>query len=93
MAISSKFDGVLIGYESYTKEGKTTHIYYALVTQKQDPQTKLYTACELVTVREDEAHALPQADLKYGQKVSFDGEFVKMKNGAFMSYSNIEVVR
>ena len=93
MAIKSKFDGVLIGYDNYTKEGKTTHTYYALVTQGQEPITKLYSACELVTIREDEDHAIAVNDLKYGAKVSFYGEFVKMKNGAFMAYSDIEVVK
>ena len=45
MAVTSKFEGILIGHDEYTKEGKTTHTYYALITQKQDPETKLYEAC------------------------------------------------
>ena len=46
-----------------------------------------------MTIREDEDHAIAVNDLKYGAKVSFYGEFVKMKNGAFMAYSDIEVVK
>lgn len=93
MAVTSKFEGILIGHDEYTKEGKTTHTYYALITQKQDPETKLYEACELVAIRESEENAIKKADMKYGAEVTFNGEFVKMKNGAFMAYSGIEVVK
>ena len=88
MAVAGKFEGMLIGYDEYTKDGKTTSQYYVLITQKQDEKTGLYSACELVVIRE-QAQVLKQP--KYGQAVQFYGEFVKTANGAFMAYSGIEV--
>lgn len=88
MAVSSEFHGVLIGYDNYTKEGKTTHTYYALVTQKQDKETGLFGACELVKIFEPETVIKSP---KYGQTVKFSGEFTQGKNGGYMRYSNIEL--
>ena len=90
MAVCGKFEGVLIGYDEYTKDGKMTSQYYVLITQKQDKETNLYSACELVTIRE-ENEKIPKTYKKYGQPVQFYGEFKKMANGGFMVYSGIEV--
>ena len=88
--IASNFTGVLIGYDNYTKEGKTTHTYYVLVAQKQDKETGLYGACELVSIRA----AAPLAGAKHGQKVSFLGELRRGKNNTqFMAYSDIELLK
>lgn len=85
--IASNFTGVLIGYDNYTKEGKTTHTYYVLVAQKQDKTTGLYSACELVTIRTDE----PLKEAKQGQKVNFLGELRRGRNDTqYMTYSDIE---
>lgn len=91
MAVTSKFEGILIGHDEYTKEGVTTQIYYVLIAQNQDEKTKLYSDCELVTIREDH-EAIAKGEMKYGQKVNFLGEFVKLKSGAFMAYSGITAV-
>ena len=90
MAVISKFEGILIGKEEYTKEGKTTYTYYVLITQKKDEKTGLYGACELAVIKEREN---PLKEPKHGQKVVFDGEFIKTKTGGFFSYSGIEVVK
>ena len=82
------FKGTLIGYDEYTKDGKTTYSYMVLVLGKEDPETKLYGSCDVVTVREDK-DVLPKAAKKYGQAVTFEGELVNSKVGAFMRYINI----
>lgn len=87
MAVASEFRGILIGYDSYTKDGKTTHTYYALITQKQDKETGLFKGCELCQIRETEqAIKAP----KHGMPVKFLGEFHQYGKGGDMRYSCIE---
>lgn len=87
MAFTAKAYGVLVGYGSYTKDGKESHTYSVLICEKRNKETGLYGACALAEVREDSAVL---ENPKYGQKVSLWGEVVTTSKGAFMSYSGIE---
>lgn len=89
-ATAGEYTGSLIGLDSYTKENKTTITYSVLVAQRPDPKTGLYTACEICNVREsEEVIKEPKKDMK----VHFYGELSGGKEGKFMRYSGIEVIK
>lgn len=89
MAFTAKAYGVLVGYSSYDKDGKSSHTYAVLIQEKKDKETGLFKSCALAEVREESA-VLPNP--RYGQKVSLWGEVVTTSKGAFMNYSGIEAV-
>lgn len=90
MAIASKYDGKLIGYRMYVKDDKEFHTYYVLMAQKRDEATGLYEECDIARVNEDKA-VIPNA--KNGMAVTFYGENIKGKDGVFVRYHGIEVVK
>ncbi|NCA92646.1 hypothetical protein EOM82_05265 [bacterium] len=59
--------GNLIGYKTYTKDGKQKHIYNVLNGNK-DSKTGLYSECEYITIVQDEQTLI---DIK-PQNVSFE---------------------
>lgn len=85
------YRGVLVGYRTYDKDGKTKHVYDVFCSGRhKDPQTGLYTEpCEMVVIIEDNQVL---KELKYGLPVTFSGEPINGKNGMFVRYSGIEAL-
>lgn len=94
MAVASTFVGDLVGYSTYTKDGKTYHQYAVLVRQRVDKAIGLPQDCDLFTIRE-ETQVLGDK-LKSGVKVQFQcavREF-QGKNGlqVYRTFSDIEAI-
>ena len=85
-----KYQGRLIGYSTYEKDGKVTHVYEVFCGGKKDSKTGLYTTeCSVVRIR-DEAE-LP--NMKADMPVEFYGESKHGKNGDYITYSEITAVK
>jgi len=84
-----KYTGKLIGYSSYEKDGKTTHVYEVFCEGKKNKDTGLYeTECSIVRVRDENA----LKDMKANMLVEFYGETRHGKNGDYLSCSGISAV-
>lgn len=84
-----KYDGKLIGYRTYDKDGKKKHIYDVFCEGvEKDNATGLYKdECKVVSVVEDtEAITAPKANMP----VKFYGEETRSKNGTFIRYHGIQ---
>lgn len=90
MAIAGKYEGKLIGYNFYAKEGKEYHTYCVLMTQCKDEKTGLYADCEIARVSEEKAVI---ENAKAGMNVTFYGENIKTKDGMFVRYRGIEAAK
>lgn len=85
-----KYQGLLLGLRTYTKDGKTYHVYDVFCAGKKDSETGLYsTECNIVSIREES----PVIDKpKANMQVEFYGETKQGKTGIYVVYSNIEAV-
>lgn len=84
-----KYQGTLIGYSKYDKDGKTTHVYEVFCGGKKNKDTGLYeTECSIIRVREE----TELKGIKANMPVEFYGETKHGKNGDYMVYSGIEAV-
>lgn len=83
------YEGKLIGYRTYDKDGKKKHIYDVFCEGvEKDAATGLYKdECKVVSVVEDtEAIVVPKANMP----VKFYGEETRSKNGTFLRYHGIQ---
>lgn len=84
-----KYQGTLIGYSTYEKDGKTTHVYEVFCGGKKDEKTGLYTSeCSIVRIREE----YKLDGMVAGMEVEFYGETKHGKNGDYILYSDISEV-
>ena len=86
------YEGKLIGYRTYDKDGKKKHIYDVLCEGvEKDKDTGLFKdECKVVSVV-DEADVItaPKANML----VKFYGEETRSKNGTFIRYHGIDAVK
>lgn len=84
-----KYQGILIGYSNYVKEGKMTHVYEVFCGGKKDENTGLYTSeCSIMRIREE----YELDGMVAGMVVEFNGETKHGKNGDYLLGSDIRAV-
>lgn len=89
--MTGKYNGNLIGYRTYAKDGKNYHMYDVFCEGQKDTATGLYsTECTIVTIREEHEAITP---LVFNMPVEFYGETKQSKNGTYIAYSGIKGVK